>query len=556
MGTVLIALLLPLQIPSAEETGPKIADIKSFDGTVTVSGERSGTRSPTKVGRRFRNVSLFDEDRVETAPEALCEVLFPDDSTVTLKAGSAIQILQKELPTATPDGKTIGRRIRLLVGDMVTQVVPNKQVQTDFETPAGTAAVRGTGIVFHVDPDTGAVDVRVVSHGPVDFVNEANQLLVSLSEGQSARFTFDPTTGAIEAAVIADAGTFVVARFGGADVRMNGADQVRVEVRDGRIQAQTVGGEMELRGPEGEWRALERNFNADLDPDFKAMRFDPEARTAGGFRPSPEMLFAEAFVLDAQGALLPPPDFLRADLIGKDLDEGLSLQSHRVFHTLETGFDLINHIFEDDKSIQFGKYDSRLFEERADRVRLHDLVHSQSRLFPLAVESVRDMHDRWHNPGFTQARGDGHPRHADFHAGDPLWSLDPWGSDLQSLVEQSDRGVLDRHLLGHVLIGRVHLQWHVHEDDQPPQQYSYFHPQIHSAVDTLHGSLHGGDLHGFIHEYVNTLHDGWHQSIGADGTCGMPADFSGGECHHAHEHLHEQLNVFHDHLHEAFDVGK
>lgn len=102
----------------------------------------------------------------------------------------------------------------------------------------------------------------------------------------------------------------------------------------------------------------------------------------------------------------------------------------------------------------------------------------------------------------------------------------------------------------------LNLEWHVREDDQSALQFAIFHPQIHGAVDSLHSSLHGGDLHAFIHNHVTQLHDGRHTSIDADAACGSPADFTRGGCKTAHDHLHGQLDVFHEHLQEAFGVGQ
>lgn len=542
MTTILLLCLLQ---EAAEQN--KIADIKSFTGGVSVAGVDGQSRQPAKVGRRFRNTSLFDEDRVETQPGAECEVLFPDDSTVTLKENSQIQILQKQLPSANPDGKTIGRRIRLLVGEMVTDVVPNKNIQTDFETPSGTAAVRGTAGTISVNPATGAVTITV-TEGTFHFYNSSGQVLFSLQAGQSAQFSIAADGGLSVMAL----GTPITGQIGDTNVRLDGDGHVEVDVRDGRVHANPLGGDVEFEGEGGVWTDLNEDFQCDMDPAI-GDNFDP---TADPFFELmfEDPLFAEMFF---EEDLFFFNEFeFNANDIGTQVDEEFEQDLlHPSFHAILEASRLIVHIHDDMFFLPWdpGAPDGAGMFNDMDA---ESAFHAGVPLDAVVDLALTHIHDGWH-AGIGSDPSVPPSRHDLFHD-DPVdpFGFDDLDADLRLWASQAQAGIFDDHLLGHVLIGVVHQDFHItHDYEVDDAIYIPDHGAFHADLNEMHAMLHSSDLHGFIHGSMDVLHDNWH--LNAEATAGCSAvDFAtpGTTCHQAHEHFHEHMNAFHDHLHTAFGI--
>jgi hypothetical protein len=73
-------------------------------------------------------------------------MLFTDGTTIDLKELTRLTVREVERApgAATQQGKRLGRVLKLLAGDVLAHVVPNPEVATEFETPSGVAAVKGT----------------------------------------------------------------------------------------------------------------------------------------------------------------------------------------------------------------------------------------------------------------------------------------------------------------------------------------------------------------------------------------------------------------------------
>lgn len=527
-----------------EADAGKVADIKNFSGDVNVVNAKGEARRPKKVGRRLRDVSLFDEDRIATADGAECEVLFPDDSTLTLKAKSEIQILEKSLPKATPDGKTIGRRIRLLVGDMVTQVVPNKNVQTDFETPSGTAAVRGTGVVFHVDPVTGNA-VVTVTEGTVQFFNSDNQLLVTLSAGQSAQFAIG-ADGGLQVDILADAGSLVSGSLGDTPAQFNAGDQLRVDVRDGQVQAQVINGDVNVLGPGGDWMPLDESFRGGINPDLGQ---DPFAQMPNRFGPPMGLLFPNPEFVQ----FLPPGEinfffygpgnFFLLDQY-QEPDPTVSFTGiHDSWHSVFLGSRLWTHVFEDPWG-PGSPHNIHMFP----LPNVENAFHNGVTLSQIVNNELFGAHMLWHDMYDSDPTALSH--HADFHGG-PIAGFDALDADLRLWASQAEAGIFDDHLLGHVLLGLRHYSHHI-ENDCDAFGYAFEHGNLHLDLANLHNQLHAGDLHGFLHGFIDQAHTEWHNEMAATETC---FDFDvAGPCKDAHDHFHAEMNAFHDHMHQAFGI--
>lgn len=139
------------QEKKADAGAAKIAEIQAFEGEVSIQGAAGPARTPTLVAKRVRGGSLYNGDTVSTQGGGSVEVLFLDGSKVTAPEKSRIQVREEKLARPTDKGQTVGRKIKILAGKVVGSVQPSKNVVTEFETPAGVAAVRGTTLEVGYD---------------------------------------------------------------------------------------------------------------------------------------------------------------------------------------------------------------------------------------------------------------------------------------------------------------------------------------------------------------------------------------------------------------------
>lgn len=550
----------PPQDTQKGKTGPKIADIRSYKGTVTISGPRFGTRSPRRIGRRIRNRSIFDEDKITTGKDGTCTVVFPDSSTVTLKPGSEIQVLQKKLKKPTAEGKTIGRRIRLLVGDIATKALPNRTIQTDYETPAGTASVRGTLVTITFDPTTGAATLTV-GDGNVKYFNAGTQTLMNLTSGQSVQFSLNPGTGGFTADILVNAGRAVSGQIGATEVRFSAEGVIQVEVRDGKVHASAEGGTLEVKGESGGWDA-ETEFEGELDPDLGDDSFDPNGAPAGdpGFGP----LSPGGGTLDitGEGSLESPP-VNPAEGPGTTLDDGFTQLQEDIYVTGRNAIDLNFDVNDDAGNVLDETYLDEYAKSQADFDTDLERVKTGTPILTLANEHIAEAHDDWHGtlpceegPGNDDANHDG------FHDGivgfdEDLWSHEQFSTDLKKVAEDADAGIVVTHDLGHAIIGALHNDRHIVKDFASNYSSSADHNTLHDDVETLHNDLHSGDLHSFIHSYQDVVHNRWHTQFEVLSACGSEIqDFTSGVCKTSHDNFHARLNSFHDHAHGAFGVPK
>ena len=569
MTRVLIALVAGTalgfgapQDPQKGKTGPRIADIRSFKGTVTISGPRSGSRSPRRIGRRIRNRSIFDEDKITTGKDGTCTVVFPDSSTVTLKPGSEIQVLQKKLKKPTAEGKTIGRRIRLLVGSIATKALPNRTIQTDYETPAGTASVRGTLVTITFDQTTGAATLTV-GDGSVKYFNAGTQTLMNLTTGQSVRFSLNPGTGGFTADILANAGTAVTGQIGATEVRFSAEGVIKVEVRDGKVYATAEGGTLEVKGESGGWDA-ETEFEGELDPDLGDDSFDPNGAPAGD--PSFGALSPGGGTLDftGEGSIENPP-VNAAEGPGTTLDdddEFTQLQED-IYVTGRLSIDLIVAAHDDAGHINGGTYLDEFAKDQDDSDADLDRVKTGTPIKTLADEFIEEAHDDWHGtvPGEEGESANDSSNHDGFHDGNAgfepdVWSHEQFSTDIKKVAEDADAGTVDTHDLGHVVTGALHEDRHIIKESQSNYSSSSDHNFLHDDVETLHDNLHSSNLHNFIHSYTDITHDRWHSSFELNGACGEVPDFTSGVCKTAHDNFHTRLDSFHDHAHGAFGIPK
>ena len=150
------ALIVLLALPAAAQE--RVAQLSQVTGEVTVTRAADGrVEAARQVGPRVRGGSIFPADEIAAGAGASATLVYTDGSRFQLAANSRV-VVEKEVDLAAElrAGKAeapIGRRIRLLAGEIYSEIAPNPQVVTKIETPSGVAAVRGTRFRISVDRD-------------------------------------------------------------------------------------------------------------------------------------------------------------------------------------------------------------------------------------------------------------------------------------------------------------------------------------------------------------------------------------------------------------------
>jgi hypothetical protein len=151
IGLVFLSAAFPA---GAEE---RVAQLNKVDGNVSITRSADGKAEEAKMaGPRVRNGSVFGGDVVSTGPGSTATMLFGDGSQVDLKEKTSLTVQEIDLTKLAKGGKRdkpIGRKVRVLAGSVWTNVVPNAQVATEFETPSGVAAVKGTTFTITVEEE-------------------------------------------------------------------------------------------------------------------------------------------------------------------------------------------------------------------------------------------------------------------------------------------------------------------------------------------------------------------------------------------------------------------
>ena len=151
---------------SAQE---RVAQLTSVTGTVEI--RRAGSDRidlARQLGPRVRNGSVFAEDVISTGAASSATIVFSDGSELQLAEQTSLSIREGTLPTAAATGhQTVGRTIKVLAGKVLADIVPGGTVATEFETPSGVAAVKGTKLTVEVGDPRQSID-RCQGHAQPD----------------------------------------------------------------------------------------------------------------------------------------------------------------------------------------------------------------------------------------------------------------------------------------------------------------------------------------------------------------------------------------------------
>ena len=139
-------------LPAAADAQDRVAQITTAKGSVDITRADDGTVDKARqVGPRVRNGSVYARDVVSTKTEANATIVFSDGSNIRLDEDTSLAIREHKI-AAIEGGldKPMGRTVKVLAGKIWADVVPSGTIATQFETPTGVAAVKGTSLVLEV----------------------------------------------------------------------------------------------------------------------------------------------------------------------------------------------------------------------------------------------------------------------------------------------------------------------------------------------------------------------------------------------------------------------
>lgn len=285
----------------AQDVLPKIAEIQSVTGQVEIVNPKGEVRKPARFGTRLKNAEIRDEDKVKTGAGAQAVIVFPDASKFTLKEKSEMQVLQKLLPKASAEGQTVGRRLKVLFGELISEIAPNREINTVFETPAGSAAVRGTRLRLSTG---GASMTLAVLDGTVRYFHKDYAARFDVTRDQRLR----ATQGSLIVEIEEDGGNPVTGGVGAKGVTLKKTQRIIIKDKAGNLDVTFDGPE----SPEG-FTTPKGDGSASEDAGF-----DPNAETGPpmgeGPEPSAETGDALGETSTTLGTSLPPavagPNFI------------------------------------------------------------------------------------------------------------------------------------------------------------------------------------------------------------------------------------------------------
>lgn len=134
----------------------RIAHLSMVTGEVQITRAEDGRiDGVVQLGPRVRSGSVFEGDVVATGVDAGATLVFSDGTHVELQQDTRLTVEEVDFTQLFAAGerpKPIGRTIKLLAGEIYSEIVHNPEIATEFETPSGVAAVKGTKIKLSVRP--------------------------------------------------------------------------------------------------------------------------------------------------------------------------------------------------------------------------------------------------------------------------------------------------------------------------------------------------------------------------------------------------------------------
>jgi len=159
LSASVIVLLLSVShtiLSQEEDEVDRLAVVSEFTGKVSIRHNLM-VRPVTAVGNRIRNSSLYKKDTVITKSASTADIMFDDNTTLQISEDSTILIGSKAVTGREKAERIFSRKVaidqqsdvrivKITVGSLRANITTSRTILTEFETPSGTASVRGTAL--------------------------------------------------------------------------------------------------------------------------------------------------------------------------------------------------------------------------------------------------------------------------------------------------------------------------------------------------------------------------------------------------------------------------
>ncbi|MBI3271949.1 MAG: FecR domain-containing protein [Planctomycetes bacterium] len=251
----LASLFLAPSLFAQDEAPDRIAQVNDFSGEVKIKNAKTGElKALAKVGSKIKNSAIYSGDEVLTGADGTTSILFPDGSLLRVDAPQSDVViseggLDEKARVGRAAGKTVGRKVKVLAGKIWSDVKPQTSIFTEFETPSGVAAVKGTTVAVSVTGTTAGVHV---DGGSVLFFNTAVNTNATLLSGQEISVNFNPVSGLLSFSVVNDAGAPLSVVLPGGTINMTTGDGVGITLNaNGTYGIAVTSGTVEVTQQDG-----------------------------------------------------------------------------------------------------------------------------------------------------------------------------------------------------------------------------------------------------------------------------------------------------------------
>ena len=206
LSAVVLVLLLSVShtlLSQEEDEVDRLAVVSTFTGKVSIRHNLM-VRPVTAVGNRIRNSSLYKKDTVITKSASTADIMFDDNTTLQISEDSTILIGSKTVTGRDRAERTFSRKVaidqqsdvrvvKITVGSLRANITTSRTILTEFETPSGTASVRGTAL--DIGYLAGMTSISLFE-GLLGFTSAGNEVGFDINPGNSVDI-ISPGTGTV-----------------------------------------------------------------------------------------------------------------------------------------------------------------------------------------------------------------------------------------------------------------------------------------------------------------------------------------------------------------------
>ena len=249
-----VFLFFPGTVLSQQEE--RLAVVSEYEGVVKVEHE-SILKTVKKIGNRIRNSAVYEDGSVMTMHASTADLVFNDNTSLEIDENTSLTIGTREVSEEekADDGfirqvsgkqSEIVRNIYVKAGKFLANITPSKSVLTEFETPTGVAAVRGTMFTLAYVGGVTSIDL---TEGLVNFASAGDDVSFSIEPGDSMDISIPElghtsvgvNTGQIDVAT--ETGTLIIESGESTGVEVDtDTGEVTVTAEEGTVDFETSTG--------------------------------------------------------------------------------------------------------------------------------------------------------------------------------------------------------------------------------------------------------------------------------------------------------------------------